>query len=45
MKVIKKLNKWANSHAYYPIDIVRIFLGVFLISKEIILYSKLKLPY
>jgi putative oxidoreductase len=35
MKVIKKLNKWANSHAYYPIDILRIFLGVFLISKGI----------
>lgn len=35
MKVIKKLNKWANSHAYYPIDILRIALGVFLIFKGI----------
>ncbi|PHR68715.1 MAG: DoxX family membrane protein [Lutibacter sp.] len=35
MKLIKKLNKWANSHAYYPIDIVRIFLGLFLIYKGI----------
>ena len=33
MKLIKKLNKWANSHAYYPIDILRIILGVFLIYK------------
>lgn len=35
MKAIKKLNKWANSHAYYPIDIIRIALGVFLIYKGI----------
>ena len=35
MKVIKKLNKWANSHAYYPIDLLRIFLGVFMIYKGI----------
>ncbi|MDC9723842.1 MAG: DoxX family protein [Urechidicola sp.] len=35
MKAIKKLNKWANSHAYYPIDIIRITLGVFLIYKGI----------
>ena len=33
MKIIKKLNKWANSHAYYPIDILRIALGVFLVFK------------
>ncbi len=33
MKVIKKLNKWANSHAYYPIDILRVALGLFLIFK------------
>ncbi len=35
MKIIKKLNKWANSHAYYPIDILRIVLGIFLIIKGI----------
>ena len=35
MKAIKKLNKWANSHTYYPIDILRIALGVFLIYKGI----------
>lgn len=33
MGIIKRLNKWANSHAYYPIDILRIVLGVFLIYK------------
>ena len=33
MRLIKKLNKWANSHAYYPIDLLRIALGVFLIFK------------
>lgn len=33
MRLIKKLNKWANSHAYYPIDILRIILGLFLIYK------------
>lgn len=33
MKYIKKLNKWANSHTYYPIDLLRIALGVFLIFK------------
>ena len=33
MKIIKKLNKWANSHTYYPIDILRIALGVFLVFK------------
>lgn len=33
--IIKKLNKWANSNTYYPIDILRIALGVFLIFKGI----------
>ncbi|MFK5879064.1 MAG: DoxX family protein [Flavobacteriaceae bacterium] len=33
--IIKKLNKWANSHTYYPIDILRIALGVFLVIKGI----------
>jgi len=35
MKVIKKLNKWANSHSYYPVDILRIALGLFLIIKGV----------
>lgn len=30
---IKKLNKWANAHSYYPIDALRIALGVFLFLK------------
>ena len=30
---IKKLNKWANAHSYYPIDVLRIALGVFLFVK------------
>ncbi|OIQ38394.1 MAG: DoxX family membrane protein [Bacteroidetes bacterium MedPE-SWsnd-G1] len=38
MKLIKKLNKWANSHAYYPIDILRIALGVFLIYKGVFFF-------
>lgn len=32
---IKKLNKWANAHSYYPIDILRIALGIFLFLKGI----------
>ncbi len=38
MRLIKKLNKWANSHAYYPIDILRIVLGIFLIYKGIFFF-------
>lgn len=33
MDTIKKINKWANLHSYYPIDILRIGLGVFLFTK------------
>lgn len=33
MATIKSLNKWANAHTYYPLDIVRIGLGVFLFMK------------
>lgn len=39
MKLIKKLNKWANSHAYYPIDILRIALGIFLVYKGIFFFQ------
>ncbi len=39
MKLIKKLNKWANSHAYYPIDILRIVLGAFLVFKGIYFFK------
>lgn len=32
---IKNLNKWANSHTSYPVDILRIALGVFLFLKGV----------
>ncbi len=32
---IKRLNKWANMHTYYPIDILRVGLGVFLFLKGV----------
>lgn len=35
MEVVKKLNKWANSHTYVPLDILRIALGVFLFLKGV----------
>ena len=35
MPTIKSLNKWANAHSYYPIDLLRIALGVFLFIKGI----------
>lgn len=35
MGTIKTLNKWANRHTYYPLDLVRIALGVFLFIKGI----------
>jgi len=30
---IKRLNKWANAHSYYSIDVLRIVLGIFLLFK------------
>lgn len=35
MGTIKSLNKWANAHTYYPLDILRVALGVFLFIKGI----------
>jgi uncharacterized membrane protein YphA (DoxX/SURF4 family) len=32
---IKSLNKWANAHTYYPLDLLRVALGVFLFVKGI----------
>jgi uncharacterized membrane protein YphA (DoxX/SURF4 family) len=32
---IKSWNKWANAHTYYPLDLLRIALGVFLFIKGI----------
>lgn len=33
MDTVKNWNKWANNHTYYPLDILRITLGIFLIMK------------
>lgn len=35
MDTIKTLNKWANSHTYLPLDLVRVALGIFLFIKGI----------
>ena len=35
MESIKDLNKWANGHTYYWLDILRVGLGVFLFVKGI----------
>jgi uncharacterized membrane protein YphA (DoxX/SURF4 family) len=35
MGTIKTLNKWANAHTYYPLDVLRIALGVFLFMKGV----------
>lgn len=35
MGTIKTLNKWANAHTYYPLDILRIALGIFLFMKGV----------
>ncbi|PRZ27792.1 MULTISPECIES: DoxX family protein [Flavobacterium] len=35
MNTVKELNKWANSHTYFTLDLVRIALGVFLFVKGI----------
>ncbi|MEW4924999.1 DoxX family protein [Algibacter sp. 2305UL17-15] len=39
METIKTLNKWANRHTYFPIDLLRIALGVFLFIKGISFFS------
>jgi len=35
MNTIKTLNKWANGHTYFPLDLLRIVLGTFLFIKGI----------
>jgi uncharacterized membrane protein YphA (DoxX/SURF4 family) len=35
MNNVKILNKWANAHTYFPVDLVRMALGVFLFSKGV----------
>lgn len=39
MDVIHGLNKWANAHSYYPIDILRVLLGIFLFIKGLTFLS------
>jgi putative oxidoreductase len=41
MATIKSLNKWANAHTYYPLDLLRISLGVFLFIKGVYFMSHL----
>ena len=43
MATIKSLNKWANAHTYYPLDILRIALGVFLFIKGIDFMANLEI--
>ena len=35
MDTIKTLNKWANGHTYFPLDLLRVALGIFLFIKGI----------
>jgi len=35
MDNVKKLNKWANAHTYFSVDLVRIVLGIILFLKGI----------
>ncbi|MFE3868817.1 DoxX family protein [Flavobacterium sp. LS2P90] len=35
MNSVKELNKWANTHTYLPIDLLRMALGIFLFMKGI----------
>jgi putative oxidoreductase len=39
MASIRELNKWANAHTYYPIDILRIAFGIFLVIKGMALVA------
>ncbi len=40
---IKTLNKWANAHTYYPLDLLRIALGVLLFYQGVYFMSNLSL--
>jgi len=43
MGYIKSLNKWANAHTYYPLDLLRIALGIFLFYQGVYFMSNLSL--
>jgi uncharacterized membrane protein YphA (DoxX/SURF4 family) len=42
MGKIKSLNKWANAHTYFPVDLVRIALGVILFLKGVTFITNLQ---
>lgn len=35
METVKSLNKWANAHTSYPLDFLRIVVGIFLFWKGV----------
>lgn len=41
MGYIKSLNKWANAHTYYPLDLLRIALGILLFYQGVYFMSNL----
>ena len=43
MGYIKSLNKWANAHTYYPLDLLRIALGILLFYQGVYFMSNLPL--
>ncbi|WP_179346206.1 DoxX family protein [Winogradskyella ursingii] len=43
MGYIKSLNKWANAHSYYPLDLLRIALGILLFYQGVYFMSNLPL--
>jgi len=42
MNSVKFLNKWANAHTYFSVDLVRMALGVFLFSKGVTFITNLQ---
>ena len=42
MDKIKSLNKWANAHTYFPVDLVRMALGVILFLKGVTFITNLQ---
>lgn len=42
MDKIKSLNKWANAHTYFPVDLVRMALGVILFLKGVTFITNLE---
>lgn len=42
MNSVKELNKWANTHTYLPIDLLRVALGIFLFMKGIFFITNIQ---